>query len=333
MRQDKFSELIGFPVGTRKLFERAAVHNKEIGENEDSFFFYTRKKKESKFEHSESTVLKCFLDFNLIVKLKNKTYKNGKPIYALVVPKLEACKIVSKELGVNSGTFVTHHFPSNIRKSVTCTEHCKDCAQRGKVIASLNRTFNRNFCVETPFNNYVQDNKIKNITIVDPNSGVRTRLNRAQQKEYKERQEVLKCLDEHFFDKTKSSELWREMFVRNKIKRDTVVIIIDGMSSLKVGSGEGIRGLKGPRCHVIPIGFIFLYSCPETGKTKRISRVCIPDSNIHNTWQYTECMKKLFQKNDPELLQLFRTRNKVIVIILLLNISDIKNNIEDYFVL
>ena len=101
MRQDKFSELIGFPVGTRKLFERAAVHNKEIGENEDSFFFYTRKKKESKFEHSESTVLKCFLDFNLIVKLKNKTYKNGKPIYALVVPKLEACKIVAKELGVN----------------------------------------------------------------------------------------------------------------------------------------------------------------------------------------------------------------------------------------
>lgn len=317
MRKDEFSKLLGVPVGTRRLFERAGVHNEEIRENKDSFFFYTRNVKESVFQYSENEILECFLNLHLISKLGDKIDKKGEPIYALTVSKLEACKIVSKELRINPGTLLTHHFPSNIRKPVTCSSHCKDCSQRGKVIANLNRTFHRKFCVEIPLNNYVPDNKIKNITIVDPNSGVRSRLNREQQKEFKSRQEVLKILDEHFFDKTKSSELWREMFVRHKIRRDTVVIEIDGMSALTVGSGEGIRGLIGPRCHVKPIGLIFMYSCPLTGKTKRISRVCIPNSNTSNTWQYIECMKKLFQKNDPELLRLFRTRDKVIVIIFL----------------
>ena len=174
---------------------------------------------------------------------------------------------------------MTDHFPSNIRKPVACSHHCKDCSQRSKVMSSLNRTFN----VETPFQNYDPDDRIKNITICDPDSGLRSRLNKKQQKEFKSRQEVLKVLDEHYFDKTKSSELWREMFVKNKIRHDTVVIALDGMSGITVGTGEGLRGLKGPRFYVNPIGFVFLYSCHLTGKTKRLSRVCITDSNIHNT--------------------------------------------------
>ena len=146
MSRDEYSKIVGFPVGTRKLFERAVVHNEGISENNDSFFFYTRKIKESKFRYSEKEILECFLNLNLIVKLGDKI-KNGKPIYALTESKLQACKLVGRELEINSGTLLTDDFPNNIRKQVTCSQHCKYCSQRSKVISSLNRTFNRKFCV------------------------------------------------------------------------------------------------------------------------------------------------------------------------------------------
>lgn len=314
MRRNDINKLVGFTVGSRRFFERARIHNESIFENFESCLFYNRQVKQSEFEYDEEEIFNCFLNNNLIVKLKNKQDKHGKPIYSLTESKIKACESVAIKLKINPGTLRAEHFPSNIRKPVTCTQNCKDCQKRSKLISSLKRTFNRkSFCVETPINNYVPDNKIKNISIVNPLTGIRHQLTVGQQKEYKSRQNALKILDQHFYDKIKATELWRQMFIENKIRRDTVVIIIDGMAGLTVGSGEGIRGLKGPRCSIIPIGIIFLYSDPITGKTKRLSRVCIPDATTHNTWQYTQSIKKLFQKNDTEVLNLFQTRDKVIV--------------------
>ena len=93
MRRGEFSELVGFRVGTRKLFERVVVHNEEISENNVSFFFYTRKIRESKFRFSEKEILECFVNLNLIVKLGDKV-KNGNPLYASTESKLQACKLV-----------------------------------------------------------------------------------------------------------------------------------------------------------------------------------------------------------------------------------------------
>jgi hypothetical protein len=69
------------------------VHNEEISENNDSFFFYTRKIRESKFRFSEKKILECFVNLNLIVKLGDKV-KNGNPMYASTELKLQTCKLV-----------------------------------------------------------------------------------------------------------------------------------------------------------------------------------------------------------------------------------------------
>jgi hypothetical protein len=249
----------------------------------------------------------------LITKLGDKVDKNNHPIYALTDSKILACEDVAEHLDINFGSLLTHHFPSNIRKPVKCSNHCKDCQSRIKLISTFRRVYNRkNFSVENLENPYVPDDRIKNITLVDQISHLRFRLNVQQQEEFREKQEALKCLDEHFRDKKMSTKFWRDLIVENKIRPDTVIMVFDGMCDLGLGDGHNVRGLSGPKSYVSPIGFVFIYACPVTGKSKRISRLCIPNSVVHNSWQYITCLKKLFQKNDPELLSLFRTRNKLI---------------------
>lgn len=262
---------------------------------------------------TEEEIVQTFLDLNYITKWSNKVDKNGKDLYVLSEGKLFASKKVAKELEVNPNTLISHYWPKNIRLPVTCSKGCKTCKKKTKLVGSINLRFQTNFNVSCAENEYLSDNEIKNMTIRDKQTGRRRKLNKKLQKEFKNCQECLKILDHHTFDKNKSDELWREILVDNKIRDDTIVVMIDGMGSVEVGDGANLRGLKGKKCQIIPIGIVFCFSCPITGETKRISRVLIPDSNMHNTWQFKQCVMKLFNKNDPELFSIFENRNRLIV--------------------
>ena len=188
LRRTEFSELCGFEVSTRKMWERAEKH---LADETKKTNFYKSRLKQSQFPYSENELIQNFLKHKKITLIKVhddnldmmeiEDFENqdlSKNKYGLIYNKITTLRFMAKKLGVNIHTLKSH-WPKNIKIVNRCCKSCVECKRRDYLIEFLKTHFDVEFDSDSTDHEYFSRRQIAHLRITT-SDGVKRRLNKRE---------------------------------------------------------------------------------------------------------------------------------------------------------
>lgn len=276
--------------------------------------FYRRKVKDT-FEMSQfgkRELIQAFKDENLIKKYNDHKNAFGEEIFHLLKGKIESCVDVAKRIR-ESFWYVYENFPRNIRCRQNPYHECDDCEFRYDLISSMKDNYNIYYSHKSSHNKILSEKAInKTLKIKNKRTGGYRRLTQKQKKHFRQEQEILEVLDEHFRNRVACKKFWRKLLRDNNIPLNTFIMVLDHMGSITLGSHSKSKTTSANT--LVPFGVVILYADPQTGETRRISRMILPDSISLTSWSVITCLKQLLRRDDPVLQDIIANKTNLIVI-------------------